>query len=259
MDWIFSFPLDFFLYNGDEMKKEFKIDVPENCIVTKHEYIINGRSYYRVTHTLGVIAKHGLANWYLKLGKQRANEIMVARQELGTKVHKLFERTLKGEKIHVDGFESEIQEDVELFHEFRKNTGIKAEALEQKIWSNKHGYAGTFDYVGAYKSYPGYLPKCGRGKKRATIPSRFKSSSRLIGDWKTASAIYEDYWLQLSAYALAVYELTGEIVDGAFIAQFRNGEIKVEERTWNELVELFTVYLAALTLYKWKNRKNKNV
>lgn len=241
------------------MPKEFKIDVPEDYIVTKHDYIINGEKFCRVTHTLGIIAKHGLANWYLKLGKVRANAIMVARQELGTKVHKLFERTLKGEKIHTDSFESEIQEDIELFHEFRRETGLKAEALEQKLWSNEHKYAGTCDYIGWYKSFSKYLPKRGRGKKRATIPSRFKSSSRVVGDWKTSSAIYEEYWLQLSAYAHAFYEITGIKLDGAFIAQFRNDEINVEERTWDELVELFEIYKAALILYKWKNRKNKNV
>lgn len=235
------------------MSKPFKIIVPNDCVVTKHEYIISGRKYSRVTKTLGVIAKHGLANWYLKVGKVEAKRVMTTRQNLGTKVHKLIERTLKDEVVDLSGYEDEIKVDVDLFHEFWNNTGLKPMALEQKVWSADYGYAGTFDYLGSYKSCPKYLPKMGRGRNRVTIPSRFKSSSRVVGDWKTSSAIYEDYWLQLSAYVHAVYELTGEKLDGAFIAQFRNGEVKVQERTWDELVALFEVYKAVLVLYKWKH------
>jgi len=235
------------------MSNAFHIPIPEACIVNKAEYIINGKKYFRVTKTLGVIAKHGLANWYLKVGKIEAKRIMTTRQNLGTKVHKLIERTLKDEVVDLAEYEDEIIVDVNLFHEFWNNTDLKPMALEQKVWSAEYGYAGTFDYLGLYKSCPKYLPKKGRGRNRVTIPSRFNSSSRVIGDWKTSSAIYEDYWLQLSAYVHAVYELTGEKLDGAFIVQFRNGEVKVQERTWDELVELFEVYKAVLILYKWKH------
>ena len=223
--------------------KTWKIIVPNDYFVDKKNYTIDGKEYARVTRILGVIAKHGLASWYMKVGKVKAKQIIEKRQVIGTKVHKLFELTLKKEEYDLDKYEYEIKTDVELFIPFSKNTGLKAEALEQKLWSNKYRYAGTADYIGKYASCEEYLI-------RGHAPV-FEKSSLVIGDWKTSKAIYKDYWLQLAAYAFAFYELTGIKVAGAFIAQFRDGKVKVDEKTWDELVELFNVFKATLTLYKW--------
>ena len=223
--------------------KTWKIIVPNDYFVDKKNYTIDGKEYARVTRILGVIAKHGLASWYMKVGKVKAKQIIEKRQIIGTKVHKLFELTLKKEEYDLSKYEYEIKTDVELFIPFAKNTKLESRALEQKLWSNKHRYAGTADYIGQYKSCEEYLI---RGHE-----AKFKKSSLVIGDWKTSKAIYKDYWLQLAAYAFAFYELTGVKVAGAFIAQFRDGKIKVEEKTWDELVSLFNVFKATLTLYRW--------
>jgi len=224
------------------MTKEWKIDIPEDYFVDRKGYTINGNVYVRVTRVLGVIAKHGLAAWYAKVGKRKAKEIIEDRQALGTKVHKLFEIVLKDKKFDLDNYGNEIQDDVALFKKFKIDTKLRAQALEQKLWSNKYRFAGTCDYIGQYTSCEDYLI-------RGHAPV-FKKSGLVIGDWKTSKAIYKDYWLQLGAYAHAFYELTGIKVDGAFIAQFRDGRVKVEERTWDELVDRFRVFKAALILYK---------
>lgn len=222
-----------------------KWSIPEAKIsdVTGKVYTINGKSYCRVTKTLSIIAKNGLFGWYMAVGKRKAESIIKDRQVLGTQVHSLFENILKDKKISVEGLRKEIQEDIKLFKIFKYNTDLDPDALEQRLWSDEYGYAGTADFIGKYSTWK---PYCVRGHDRG-----FKDDL-VIGDWKTSRDIYDDYWLQLAAYVYAFWKLTGVKPAGAFIAQFRNGQIKVKERTFDELMELFEVYKATLTLYKWK-------
>jgi len=226
-------------------KKTWSIPKPKISDVTGKVYTLNGKSYCRVTKTLSIISKNGLFGWYMHVGKKKAEKIIKDRQVLGTQVHSIFEHILLGDWKDPGNLKDEVKEDVKLFKFFKYNTSLEYDALEQRLWSDKHGYAGTADFIGKYSTHK---PYCVRGHNRD-----FKDDL-VIGDWKTSRDIYDDYWLQLAAYAMAFYELTGIKVKGAFIAQFRNGYIKVKERSWEELEELFEVYKATLTLYKWKNK-----
>ncbi len=226
------------------MPQEWKIDIPEEMFVSKQYYLIKGKKFVRVTSSLSVIAKPGLLTWFQRVGEREANRIIKTRQELGTKVHKLIELTLKGNKIDLSNYENEIKENLLLFSEFCKQSKLKPEALEQRLWSIKHGYAGTCDYIGYYKTPEDFLV---RGHD-----AKFKESSFVLGDWKTSRDIYPEYWLQLAAYVFAFEELTGIKAAGAFIVQFRYGKIRVKEMTYEELRELFEVYKSVLHLYGWK-------
>jgi len=73
--------------------------------------------------------------------------------------------------------------------------------LNKKLWSDEYGYAGTADFIGQYTSNPDYL--VGGWK------AHWKKPAFVVGDWKTSRDIYDEYWLQLAAYAWAFYELTG--------------------------------------------------
>jgi len=228
-------------------KKSWSIVKPEDFEVDSKNYRINGKDYARVTQVLNIIAKPGITSWAARVGRKKVEAIIKRRCDLGTIVHNLFERTLKGESFNLGNYEKEIQDDLNLFDEFKINTCLEPEALEQNIWSNKHGYAGTADYIGQYKSFAKYLV---RGHK-----SKFIKESRVIGDWKTSADIYPQYWLQMAAYIMAFEELTGVKLEGAFIAQFRNGKIRVKEMTYDELVLEFKGYLHALGLYECENKK----
>jgi hypothetical protein len=211
--------------------------------VTGRVYTINGQSYCRVTSTLSIIAKDSLFSWYQSVGKAKAEKIIKDRQILGTKVHSAFEHILKDDYDDSKEKNAEILECTKMFKIFKYNTNIMAESIEQRLWNDEYGYAGTCDFIGTYTTWE---PYCVRGHKRG-----FKEG-RVILDWKTSRDIYPDYWLQVAAYAYAFWKLTGIKVEGGVIAQFRGGQIRVQERTWDELMELFEVYKAVLTLYKWK-------
>ena len=234
-------------------EQSWQILLPEDFESTNSEYHLNGKDYSRVTSVLNIIAKPGIRAWAARVGKKKVEAVLKRRCEIGSTVHHLFELELKNEPFNLGNYQSEIQEDLQLFDEFKINTCLEPEALEQRLWSNVHGYAGTADYLGKYKSFAKYLV---RGHT-----SKFTKESRVIGDWKTSADIYPYYWMQLSAYVVAFEELTGIKADGAFIAQFRNGKIRVKEMTYDELMLEFKGFSHALGLYNCTNKKDiwKNV
>jgi hypothetical protein len=59
----------------------------------------------------------------------------------------------------------------------------------------------------------------------------------------------------MAAYVVAFEKLTGIKLDGAFIAQFRNGRIRVKEMTYDELMLEFKGFIHALGLYECENKK----
>lgn len=232
-------------------KKQWQIVVPEDFDTTDKEYTINGKKYYRVTATIGIIAKHSLRNWMGKVGYAKANKILETRQNIGTHVHKLIELTLQGKDLNLGTYELEIREGMCKFHEFKELAKLIPQGLEQRLWSNKYGYAGTADYIGYYTTPLKFLCAQIVEHKRVKLP-KFTESSLVIGDWKTGRDIYPEYWLQAAAYAMAFKELTNIQVKGAFIAQIRDGKLRVKEKTWDELKTIFEFYKSALTLYKGK-------
>ena len=225
---------------------KWQIVVPEDFESDNKNYRLGGKQYIRVTQSLNIISKPGITSWAARVGRKKVEAVLKRRCDLGTIVHNLIERTLKGEKFNLGTYEKEIQEDLTLFDEFKINTCISPEALEQRLWSNKYGYAGTADYIGEYKSFKKYIV---RGWK-----ANFPDGAKVVGDWKTSADIYSSYWLQLAAYIMAFEELTGIKLDGGFIAQFRNGKIRIKEKTYKELKVEFKAYLHALALYKWEHK-----
>jgi len=238
--------------------KKWQIIVPKDFETTDKEYCINGKQYLRVTTTLGIIAKHRVDAWIKRIGYAKANKILETRQRIGIHVHKLIELCLKDEDYNLGGYELEIQEGMCKFYEFQQAASLKPDGLEQRLWSNIHGYAGTADFVGNYQSPPEIeTPK---GVKNSPFLVRghepkFKKSAYVIGDWKTGKSFYPTYWLQVAAYAMAFKELTGIQVKGGFIVRIRDGKLKVMEKTWSELVLEFTAYVHALELYKWQHKR----
>jgi len=225
------------------MTEKWKIIVPEDFKVSDNEYLINGKSYCRVTETLGVIAKHRLMNWMKRVGEKEANKVLETRQNIGITTHKLIEWTLKDEVYNLGTYENEIQESMCKFYEFRTLASLKPDALEQKLWSNKFGYAGTADYIGTYKTIEKFLVR--------TQTPKFTKGGYIILDWKTAKDFYPTYRLQLAAYLVAFEELTKLQIDGGAIVLIRNGKLKIKEWTREELLQEFEVYKALLIVYRW--------
>lgn len=225
------------------MAKKWEIKEPIEFLCESNFYLINGKKYWRVTRVKGVINQPGLNAWRASIGSKEANKIMKIRQNHGTKVHKLVEIILDGNTVNLDNYGDEVRKDVKCFESVIKNCELDVEAVEQHLWNDEWLIAGTADYIGKYKSYKDYLPK--------NIEPKFTDKSHVIGDWKTSSGIFEDYWLQLASYVATFELLTGIKLDGAFIAQVRDGKIRVEEKSYDELMRYWWLMQCLIPVFSY--------
>lgn len=212
------------------------IKEPTEFLCEKNHYLINGVKYWRVTRVKSIIANPGLVNWQITQGKKKAYEIMTTQAKKGTRIHKLIKLVLEDEIVHHlilnHYLDKETQVTIKLFQDFLDEHDVKPECLEQHLWSKDLGFAGTADFIG------------------------YVDGKLMILDWKTSKAIYDDMWLQLSAYVWALNELTGESVDAVGILQIRDGKKKFETRTYDEICSEFEIFEACLKI--WKRYRVKN-
>lgn len=117
---------------------------------------------------------------YLKRSPQRTTRQAA---DTGSGAHDLFEQIAKGEPLR--RVPAELRPFVDHFREFMEVCEPEFEFLEETVWSDTHGYAGSFDAFGV-------LTGEGAGELRGL---------RLFFDWKTTrSGVYEEVALQLTGY-----------------------------------------------------------
>jgi len=220
------------------LKKSWNIQTPPEFLVDNDSYIIEGRKYYRVTRVKSVINQPGLNYWRAKMGLKKSKEIMVKRGTFGTNFHKLIEVILTGHNVDASNYGEEMQTSLDLFIKAKEKYNIRAEALEQKLWNDDLGVAGTTDFIG-YAD----LPKLGK-------------KAHVIFDWKTSTAIYPDFFLQLAAYVFTFEKMTGIKLDGAVVLQIRDGKIKIEEKSYEELKKFYQVFKCALCIFKYQKKEH---
>jgi len=197
----------------------------------RHIYTIDGKKTEGVTGVCGVIAKPALMYWAvnqaiarlqktLKPGKaydeleikkllENAKQIHRAKTteagDIGTLVHNAVEVYAKTGKI-TRLFNLKAKTSFAKFVEWAKKHNVEFIENERKIYSKKYGYAGTMDFY-------------------CKISGKF-----FVGDTKTSSGIYDEMWLQTSAYQQAYQEETGAKVDGQIIVRVgKDGSIQVKE------------------------------
>jgi hypothetical protein len=100
---------------------------------------------------------------------------------------------------------------------------------EVTVYHDVLQYAGTFDLM--------YVDRDGK---------------RVLLDWKSGKRLYPEFALQMAAYAYAWEFGGGGKVDRMVCVRVgEGGEFEIEEHDHKD--ELFEVFKAALTLYRWKN------
>jgi len=181
-----------------------------------------------------------------RIGQEKANvKLRNKAGDIGSQIHSLAEWTLRQELKQEIGPRPKVDEAAEwgfmAWEDWRKQSNLVPLFVEQTCWSDKHGYAGTFDLYCEMD-----LPGGGRG--------------RVLADWKSAKGIYPEMLLQTAAYIEALIEmghaehpLAGMIVrvpkvstDPAFETRF----ISASEHS-----ALFRVFLSVLELWKWLDER----
>lgn len=150
-----------------------------------------GQRYPSVTTVTGLLTRDHIKLWRERVGAEEANKISSVAARRGTKMHSLFEQYLRQEEELV--FENILDE--AMFNAVQPVLDdITPIALEAGMWSDSLQMAGQVDCVGVW------------GDELAII------------DFKTSAKYKEEYmadpWFhQMTAYAIMVEELTGEVVD----------------------------------------------
>lgn len=219
----------------------------------KHSYVVDGEKVLSVT---GVEApKPALVYWAAKEAAEYVRRTLVpgvgldeiAIQELvegakkahrnvatkaasiGTLAHQACETFAKTGKI-----KRPVNEQAErAFDEFLKwfqEHNVKVHSSESKVYSRKHKYAGTSDLF-----------------------------CEVDGEWcvvdiKTSAAIYDDYIMQLAAYAFAKNEeIVGNNYNAGWVVRIPKDGAGFETRKADatELVNAYTAFLGLLQYHKW--------
>jgi len=176
-------------------------------IVNPHSYVdkLTGKKLTGITSIQGQIDKPFLAPWaskenynYMmknwdiskKYSKEEKRDLLYKAKnayrekssqakELGTKIHSVIEKAIKGEKIDPN-MDKNIKRALELFMDWSKD--IKWIASEAKVMSEKCGIAGTLDALGVI------------------------DGKLTLVDFKTSKMISRDYYIQTSGYHLCLEE-----------------------------------------------------
>lgn len=165
--------------------------------------------------------------------------------DMGTEVHDLFERLARGEdpgRIHPD-----LAPYLAIFRDFEAKYHPKFLFLEETIWSETHGYAGSFDFIAELTD-----PETGE-------------VGTFIGDWKTTrSGVHAEVALQMTAYSRADYIVTPDgkkepipHLDGAVVVHARPEGGQVVPALISD--DLFEIFLALRQVWEWDRETSKTV
>ena len=172
-----------------------------------HRYFFGGQPIPSVTTILGRADKPNLKDWIgrvtVEMVKSLADEMedgryrihhetldrcqhayRIVRDEagdVGRFLHKYAEYVLQGERPPLPTNEQERQ-GVKSFEDWLGQNDVEPIALERRVVSEKHFYAGTTDFFGLV------------------------NGRRSILDFKSGKYIYDEAWFQAEAYALALEE-----------------------------------------------------
>lgn len=174
----------------------FKLDLPNNRIDfldTRFYITENGQAVPSVTTILECYPKtKEFYDWIKKHGEDSDN----IRDEAGRRgsiVHGLTEKYDKGEEVSLMDERGEISYKLfewncfEKYTEFRRRFECEIHAIECTMSSDKLGFAGTMD-------------------RDMTLKINGK---RYLVDIKTSNNIWDEYWIQLTAYQKLAEEING--------------------------------------------------
>ena len=171
-------------------------------------YTVNGRPMVSITSVTSHWNKHIFVDWRKRIGEAEANRITKRATSRGTATHSLIENHLLNKDVEFDKPSPKM-----LFlqaKETLKNIN-NIYALEESLYSEELGVAGTVDCIAEY------------------------NGELSIIDFKTAEkpkprAWIENYFVQAAAYACMFFERTGIPVKKlVIIMTCENGDVTVYE------------------------------
>lgn len=220
----------------------------------KHLYTVGGYKVDGTTSVLGVINKPALMPWGIKMAVLYIEEQLkpgVAYDEIqittmlseakmahrrkskeaadiGSLVHNWCKEWIAGNAPELPVHE-EAKRAVGKFLAWVKEKNVKFLESERMLYSKRWGYAGTVDFI-------------------AEIDGKV-----YVGDFKTSTGIWDEYWFQVAAYQQAyTEEFPDKKIDGTMIVRIgkEHADIEIEERTPEDYKGNVLAFNAALVLFR---------
>lgn len=173
-----------------------------------------------------------------RLGKSRAHQRQLAKAgDIGSQVHALIEWTLRARLCQEPGPSPSIDSDkaqwaFSCWQNWAKSVDLKPLAIEQVVYSETHGYAGTMDLL-------------------AEVNGKLT-----VLDWKTGKAIYHEAHLQNAAYRSALREMGhGDPEQGIIVRLPKvDTDPEFEAKAAHDEKESLQVFLSTMQLWKWTQK-----
>lgn len=162
--------------------------------------------------------------------KKRPDKIKDDAADLGTLVHKYIDQIIQGEMP--PDLTPEMEPAVAAFIEWWQKSKIELVRGDTKVASIIHKYGGSLDALGRL------------------------DGEYVILDWKTGNGIYNEYALQVAAYANALWESYGIVCKRGFIIRFsKKLPITFDVAEITSLEKSFQIFLAAKNLKEGLDRE----
>jgi len=173
-----------------------------------------------------------------RLGKSRAHQRALAKAgDIGSQVHALIDWTLRAKLCQEPGPSPTITSDkvqwaFSCWQNWAKSVDLKPIAIEQTVFSEVHGYAGTMDLLALV------------------------NGETVVLDWKTGKAIYNEAHLQNAAYRHALREMGHGDPKRGIIVRLPKTETDpdFEAADAYDEKESMKVFLSVMDLWKWTQK-----
>ncbi len=155
--------------------------------------------------------------------------------DLGTQVHDLVEKHIKGEDVSLDGLDEKVVSGYSAYIKWESMTNLKIIEQEIPLVSERYQFGGTPDGIGMI------------------------NGELCLVDWKTSSGIYPDYLIQLAAYKILWEENYPDrpITGGSHICRFDKEHADFAHHFYTDLDDATEQFILLRRAYEIDKRLKK--
>jgi hypothetical protein len=199
-------------------------------------------SLYKDTHGTPLMSDLAYLNTLqTRLGKEKAHTKELAKAgDIGSQAHKLIEWNLRASLMQEAGPSPHVTDKATwafmAWEDWKKSVNLTPIWIEQTVWSDTHGYAGTMDLL-------------------AEVNGKLT-----VLDWKTGKAIYPEAFIQNAAYRHALREMGhGDPVQGIIVRLPKNTEDPdFEVKMCPPEKDCMEVFLHAKHVWTWAQKNEED-
>lgn len=183
-------PFEYHLLDECNLKEEY--------VNNKRFYNVDGELFPSVTTVLSTLSKAGIDEWRRKVGEDEADRIMKQAANRGTRTHLMLEKYLRNDISYAH---KALPDAIALFKQIRPWLDRNVDFLygnEIQLYSRELRTAGRCDAVASVNGRPAIID--------------FKTSSK-----EKKKEYINNYFYQVSAYAIMMEEMYGIKVEDAYI------------------------------------------